>query len=208
MEYLKCFLCWDLIIRWCSNNKVKLFWWCFFVSFALDPSPLLRGSVLFLTLIQKLNWEKRYFRICLCLEIGSKPQEAILYCQKAISVCKARVQRLMNELKSNPDKDKGLQQTSIVSQVDTYMTDKQVEIVTLTGLSVDLEKKVSKFDLTCIDKHLFIIFWTLLWNLWLAAWRFGAACIKSKINSFWNPRNGSSCQGNRWWKRFIFSAGG
>lgn len=80
----------------------------------------------------------------MCLEIGSNPQEAILYCQKAISVCKARVQRLMNEIKSNPDKDKGLQQTSIVCQVDTSMTGKQAEIKTLTDLSVDLEKKVSK----------------------------------------------------------------
>ncbi|KAJ0040597.1 hypothetical protein Pint_28177 [Pistacia integerrima] len=42
----------------------------------------------------------RNFRICLCLEIGSKPQEAVPYCEEAISVCKSRVQRLMNEYRS------------------------------------------------------------------------------------------------------------
>ncbi|MCD7448860.1 hypothetical protein HAX54_046954 [Datura stramonium] len=39
------------------------------------------------------------FRICLCLEIGSKPQEAIPYCEKAISTCKSRLQRLTDEIK-------------------------------------------------------------------------------------------------------------
>ncbi|PPS13903.1 hypothetical protein GOBAR_AA06661 [Gossypium barbadense] len=38
------------------------------------------------------------FRICTCLEIGSNPKEAIPYGQKAISVCKSRVQRLTNEI--------------------------------------------------------------------------------------------------------------
>ncbi|KAK4346542.1 hypothetical protein RND71_032881 [Anisodus tanguticus] len=39
------------------------------------------------------------FRICSCLEIGSKPQEAIPYCQKAISTCKSRLRRLTDEIK-------------------------------------------------------------------------------------------------------------
>ncbi|KAH9663352.1 TPR REGION domain-containing protein [Citrus sinensis] len=61
------------------------------------------------------------FRICLCLEIGSKPQEAIPYCHKAISVCKSRVQRLLNEVKSLGESatssapaelDDGIQQSS------------------------------------------------------------------------------------------------
>ncbi|KAH9663351.1 TPR REGION domain-containing protein [Citrus sinensis] len=66
------------------------------------------------------------FRICLCLEIGSKPQEAIPYCHKAISVCKSRVQRLLNEVKSLGESatssapaelDDGIQQSSNLQQV-------------------------------------------------------------------------------------------
>ncbi|XP_015890099.2 uncharacterized protein LOC107424754 [Ziziphus jujuba] len=87
-----------------------------------------------------------YFRICLCLEIGSKPQEAILYCKKALSVCKVRVQRLMNEVKSSPDLDKGLQQTSATSQSSSSVSNKQEEIETLTGLSADLEKKLEDLE--------------------------------------------------------------
>ncbi|KAJ7952940.1 Tetratricopeptide repeat (TPR)-like superfamily protein [Quillaja saponaria] len=89
------------------------------------------------------------FRICLCLEIDSKPQEAILFCQKAISVCNARVQRLTNEVKSLSDSessasriDQGLQQCANASQCDNSVTDKQAEIETLSGLSSELEKKL------------------------------------------------------------------
>ncbi|KAF6154514.1 hypothetical protein GIB67_028406 [Kingdonia uniflora] len=46
--------------------------------------------------IAKLN-----FRISLVLEVDSRPEEAIPYCQKAISVYKARIQRLTNEMKSS-----------------------------------------------------------------------------------------------------------
>ncbi|XP_011025672.1 PREDICTED: protein HGV2 [Populus euphratica] len=90
------------------------------------------------------------FRICLCLEIGSKPQEAIPYCQKAISVCKARLQRLINEVKSSGESaitpaiselDEGGQQLSDM-QADKSVTDKEAEIETLTGLSGELEKKL------------------------------------------------------------------
>ncbi|KAF9678401.1 hypothetical protein SADUNF_Sadunf07G0031200 [Salix dunnii] len=111
------------------------------------------------------------FRICLCLEIGSKPQEAIPYCQKAISVCKVRLQRLINEVKSLGESattptiseldegdevkssgesattaaiselDKGVQQLSNM-QADKSVTDKEAEIETLTGLSGELEKKL------------------------------------------------------------------
>jgi len=97
----------------------------------------------------------RNFRICLCLEIGSKSQEAIPYCQKAISVCKARLQRLINELKSSGESattpaiselDKGVQQLSNM-QADKSVTDKEAEIETLTGLSGELEKKVSAASL-------------------------------------------------------------
>ncbi|PON54085.1 N-terminal acetyltransferase A, auxiliary subunit [Parasponia andersonii] len=73
------------------------------------------------------------FRICLCLEIGSQPQEAILYCQKAISVCQARTQRLKNEANNVSES------TSSSSASDS---NKQAEIETLTGLAGDLEKKL------------------------------------------------------------------
>lgn len=64
------------------------------------------------------------FRICLCLEVGSKAQEAIPYCEKAIATCKSRVQRLTDEAKSvDSVADKG-------------------EIETLKGLSDELEKKL------------------------------------------------------------------
>ncbi|XP_011004597.1 PREDICTED: protein HGV2-like [Populus euphratica] len=90
------------------------------------------------------------FRICLCLEIGSKPQEAIPYCQEAISVCKARLQRLIKEVKSSTESatssavselDEGVQQSSNV-QADKSVTDKEAEIETLSGLSAELEKKL------------------------------------------------------------------
>lgn len=94
----------------------------------------------------------RNFRICLCLEIGSKPQEAIPYCHKAISVCKSRVQRLLNEVKSLGESatssapaelDDGIQQSSSELQNDKLLTDKEAEIETLSGLCGDLEKKAS-----------------------------------------------------------------
>lgn len=159
MEYLKCFLCWD-VNRWTLLYPIfPLFWIHLFGYFYL---PLLIFQLLSFPLhwmiTQNLTGNLRYFRICLCLEIGSKPQEAILYCQKAISVCKARVQRLANEEKSFPDLDKGPHQTSIVSQSSSSMTDKHVEIDTLTGLSVDLEKKVSLIWFVLIRNKHFVLY--------------------------------------------------
>ncbi|KAA8531776.1 hypothetical protein F0562_006507 [Nyssa sinensis] len=91
------------------------------------------------------------FRICLCLEIGSKADEAIPYCQKAISICKSRVQRLMNELKSSsgstatssaPEFDQTVQHSSNGLECDDSVADKEAEIETLTGVSSELEKKL------------------------------------------------------------------
>ncbi|KAJ8764247.1 hypothetical protein K2173_005987 [Erythroxylum novogranatense] len=91
------------------------------------------------------------FRICLCLEIGSKPQEAIPYCQKAISICKSRLHRLTNEVKSFSESatssaisevDEGIQQSSNGCQTGELLTDKEAEIETFTGLSGELEKKL------------------------------------------------------------------
>lgn len=84
----------------------------------------------------------------MCLEVGSKPQEAIGYCQKATSVCKARLHRLTNEVKSIsgltstvPELDQDVQ-TCPRSGSNSSVVDKQAEIETLTGLSSELEKKV------------------------------------------------------------------
>ncbi|XP_042066390.1 NASP-related protein sim3-like [Salvia splendens] len=82
-------------------------------------------------LIAELN-----FRMCLCLEIGSKPEEAIPYCQKAISVCKSRVQRLSDEAKSLPA------EASTTSETGPTVLDKKSEIETLIGLCGELEKKL------------------------------------------------------------------
>lgn len=90
------------------------------------------------------------FRICLCLEVGSRAEEAIPYCQKAISVCKLRTQRLLDELKSTPgsttsaasDAGEGSGHSSIASQPESSVSSKQTEIETLRSLSSDLEKKL------------------------------------------------------------------
>ncbi|CAL0311525.1 unnamed protein product [Lupinus luteus] len=87
------------------------------------------------------------FRVCLCLEVGSKPEEAFSYCQKAISVCKAQLQRLTNEVKSFTDSTSAAEldqdvQTSNGSESGNSIADKQAEIETLTDLSSELEKKL------------------------------------------------------------------
>ncbi|PWA41679.1 acetyltransferase A, auxiliary subunit [Artemisia annua] len=90
------------------------------------------------------------FRICLCLEIGQKGDEAIPYCQKAISVCKSRLQRLAGELESsssskpsaNPESGLLGRQSSSASQTTDSVADKEKEIEILTGLSSELEKKL------------------------------------------------------------------
>jgi len=117
------------------------------------PGPItlsILGFHLLIYLATALTVQFRNFRICLCLEIGSKPQEAIPYCQEAISVCKARLQRLIKEVKSSTESatssavselDEGVQQSSNV-QADKSVTDKEAEIETLSGLSAELEKKV------------------------------------------------------------------
>ncbi|KAG5528678.1 hypothetical protein RHGRI_029374 [Rhododendron griersonianum] len=91
------------------------------------------------------------FRICLCLEIGSKAEEALPYCQKAITICNSRVQQLTNELKSTSEStgipaaselDQMVQQSSNGPQSTDSVGDKEAEIATLTGLSGELEKKL------------------------------------------------------------------
>nr|GMD56845.1 NASP-related protein sim3 isoform X2 [Ipomoea batatas] len=90
------------------------------------------------------------FRICLCLEIGSRPQEAIPYCEKAISVCKSRVQRLTNDVKSLPGQTVPSECTAAESsnmlQSTDSSQDNEAEIETLTGLCSELEKKLEELN--------------------------------------------------------------
>ncbi|XP_052198090.1 uncharacterized protein LOC127804986 isoform X2 [Diospyros lotus] len=91
------------------------------------------------------------FRICLCLEMGSKAEEAIPYCQKAISICKSRVQRLTTEVRISTGStgasavsvsDHAVQMSSNGSQSNGSDMDKEADIEILTGLSLELEKKL------------------------------------------------------------------
>ncbi|XP_073018813.1 NASP-related protein sim3 isoform X1 [Primulina eburnea] len=97
-------------------------------------------------LIAELN-----FRVCLCLEIGSKPVEAVPYCQKAISVCKSRLQRLTNEVKlcqvdaktsASSESRELVPPSSDTSHSCDPIADKESEIDTLTDLCDELEKKL------------------------------------------------------------------
>ncbi|CAL1380442.1 unnamed protein product [Linum trigynum] len=106
-------------------------------------------------LIAELN-----FRICLCLETGSRAEEAVPYCEKAISVCKSRLHRLVAETKSSSESaatsavsemDEGVQQSSTGPLPDISVSDKEEEIETLTGLSLDLEKKLEDLQQLAVN---------------------------------------------------------
>ncbi|CAI0430790.1 unnamed protein product [Linum tenue] len=106
-------------------------------------------------LIAELN-----FRICLCLETGSRAEEAVPYCEKAISVCKSRLQRLVAETKSSSESaatsavsemDEGVQQSSTGPLPDISVSDKEAEIETLAGLSLDLEKKLEDLQQLAVN---------------------------------------------------------
>ena len=73
------------------------------------------------------------------MEIGSKPQDAIPYCHKAISVCKSRVQRLSDELKNSPSMG--------TSGSSDFVANKEEEIETLNGLASELERKKDSYNL-------------------------------------------------------------
>ncbi|KAF9620460.1 hypothetical protein IFM89_012637 [Coptis chinensis] len=99
------------------------------------------------------------FRICLVLEVGSRAEEAITYCHKAVSVCKARVQRLMDEVKNSTvsvattvtNDKQDCNQTPDVSVPDSFVLGKEAEIETLNGLLGELEKKLE--DLQQLALH-------------------------------------------------------
>ncbi|WZY67971.1 hypothetical protein YC2023_000211 [Brassica napus] len=61
------------------------------------------------------------FRICICLETGCQTKEAIPYCQKAVLICKARMERLSNEVKGSSG-----------SATSSAVSEKEAEIRTLS----------------------------------------------------------------------------
>lgn len=91
----------------------------------------------------------------MALEVGSKVEDAVPYCQKAISVCKARLQRLKAEVNNSTGSATTVDASSIngYNQIDNQLSDgaqlgssiskKVEEIETLSGLSSELEKKVT-----------------------------------------------------------------
>ncbi|TYI56454.1 hypothetical protein E1A91_D11G211700v1 [Gossypium mustelinum] len=107
-------------------------------------------------LVEPDHWQvaEQNFRICTCLEIGSNPKEAIPYGQKAISVCKSRVQLLTNEIMIST----GLASSSAASELGDgeqlskgsptvlSVKDKESEIDNLVGLAEDLEKKLEDLE--------------------------------------------------------------
>ncbi|CAI0458538.1 unnamed protein product [Linum tenue] len=91
---------------------------------------------------------------------SSKAEEAVPYCEKAISVCKSRLQRLVAETKSSSESaatsavsemDEGVQQSSTGPLPDISVSDKEAEIETLTGLSLDLEKKLEDLQQLAVN---------------------------------------------------------
>ncbi|KAH0915742.1 hypothetical protein HID58_030188 [Brassica napus] len=101
------------------------------------------------------------FRICICLETGCQPKEAIPYCQKALLICKARMERLTNEIKGPSasatsstvsEIEEGIQQSSNVPYIDKSASDKEAEIGVLSGLAEDLEKKASEIYHSVVKK--------------------------------------------------------
>ncbi|KAF2312273.1 hypothetical protein GH714_029660 [Hevea brasiliensis] len=80
-----------------------------------------------------------------------------------MSICKSRLQQLVNEVKSSSEStkslaiselDEGVQQSSNGLQNDKAVTDKESEIETLNGLSGDLEKKANLQQLALNPKFI------------------------------------------------------
>lgn len=91
------------------------------------------------------------------MEVSSKPEEAVAYLEKATSVCKARIDRLTNEVKSFSE--------STSSETNNSIADKQAEIEILAGLSSELEKKVN-FVLKKLRCLFVLCYFDITWNVW------------------------------------------
>lgn len=88
------------------------------------------------------------FRICLVLEVWSKVEEAIPYCQKAISLCKSRLKWLSEDAKPAPFTDNNvsvLNNSGIggnQSPVDGDLPIEEDEKEVLCGILSELERKL------------------------------------------------------------------
>uniref|UniRef100_A0A1D1XQH1 Nuclear autoantigenic sperm protein n=1 Tax=Anthurium amnicola TaxID=1678845 RepID=A0A1D1XQH1_9ARAE len=94
------------------------------------------------------------FRICLVLELGSKVEEAIPYCKKALSLCESRLLQLKECLADKKDSmlatgDAGSLSTTneIAGQSSSVshplaMSEKEQEIEVIGGIFYELEKKL------------------------------------------------------------------
>ncbi|KAH7664962.1 Cell cycle-regulated histone H1-binding protein [Dioscorea alata] len=95
------------------------------------------------------------FRICLVLEVGSKVQEAIPYCQEAIKLCHSRLGRLkeegmntddslVNVFNSHPESSKsGNQSQGVCHHAE--------EIKVLSGILSELEKKLEDLQQAVVN---------------------------------------------------------
>ncbi|MQL95286.1 hypothetical protein Taro_027951 [Colocasia esculenta] len=88
----------------------------------------------------------RNFRICLVLELGSKHEEAIPYCKKAITLCESRLQMLKEsvmDLKSEVTTgDAASLSTSDGTDHSSSISEKEREIELIGGIFSELEKKL------------------------------------------------------------------
>ncbi|CAH9084245.1 unnamed protein product [Cuscuta europaea] len=86
------------------------------------------------------------FMICLCLENGSKPQEAIPYCENAISVCKLRLERLADKVKTVSVQTESSPGHSVAESTNTSESTDEIEkeTETLADLCSELEKKLEE----------------------------------------------------------------
>ncbi|XP_020694582.1 protein HGV2 [Dendrobium catenatum] len=87
------------------------------------------------------------FRICLVLELGSKVEEAIPYCEKAISLCKSRLERLKEaSIKSKDSKDASDKSVSELDEIGKVVSSESSnldsEVDLLSSISTELEKKL------------------------------------------------------------------
>ncbi|KAJ6813563.1 NASP-related protein sim3 [Iris pallida] len=88
------------------------------------------------------------FRVSLVLEVGGKVEEAIPYCQKAISVCKSRLKRLSEDVNlaglpvhnATSASDEGGNQVSSEAGADPCI--EEDEKVALSGVLSELERKL------------------------------------------------------------------
>ncbi|XP_068654405.1 uncharacterized protein [Aristolochia californica] len=90
------------------------------------------------------------FRICLVLEVASRTDEALPYCEKAISICRARAGRLKNETSELSGSTTNAPVNGPASEIDLGndqgvdgppLASKVKEIETLNELLHELEKK-------------------------------------------------------------------